>query len=326
MTIKGLNKLISEIVREREIENVTTAAVDAEGVFRETFAIAALETIRDMNPSIYHDQLDRKILMKHWIKGVLAKTRLGIKLIFVIDGKAPPEKADTRSERQAARDKLRKSIDDLRALIKTLTPFDDNYQSSIEAYNKKLAQITVYTMAEKEIMIEYLVIAGQDVVLADCEAEKYCSYLCYHGFVDAVYSADSDCVAYNAPIMIRKLSRGKILGIYAEDVRNALNLGERELLDFCILCGCDYNKNMYKVGPAGSLKLIKEHGSLERIQEVLGEEKMRSLNWMRTREIFLSPCNGSKFTSSFGGSAGNFLESKGYDPVYKPVYHYIEDC
>ena len=45
----------------------------------------------------------------------------------------------------------------------------------------------------------------------------------------------------------------------------SLGLTEEQFIDFCIMCGCDYNKNIPKVGPANSYTLIKEHKSIDNL-------------------------------------------------------------
>ena len=43
-----------------------------------------------------------------------------------------------------------------------------------------------------------------------------------------------------------------------------------QFLDFCILCGCDYCPVVPKVGNVTAMKLIKTHGSIEKIIENTG--------------------------------------------------------
>ena len=57
-------------------------------------------------------------------------------------------------------------------------------------------------------------------------------------------------------------------------------------LDFCIMCGTDYNKTIPKIGFEKSFKLIKEFTNLENIENHLVELEMDILNYKRIREIF----------------------------------------
>ena len=58
-----------------------------------------------------------------------------------------------------------------------------------------------------------------------------------------------------------------------------------EFLDFCILCGTDYNSNIQGVGSVSSFRLIKEHSSLESISENT-QYDTSCLNYHRVRELF----------------------------------------
>jgi flap endonuclease-1 len=40
---------------------------------------------------------------------------------------------------------------------------------------------------------------------------------------------------------------------------------EDEFIDLCILLGCDYSVSIDGIGPKTAFKLIKEHGSIEKI-------------------------------------------------------------
>jgi flap endonuclease-1 len=38
-----------------------------------------------------------------------------------------------------------------------------------------------------------------------------------------------------------------------------------EFIDLCILCGCDYTKNIGGIGPVRAFKLIKEESTIENV-------------------------------------------------------------
>lgn len=42
-----------------------------------------------------------------------------------------------------------------------------------------------------------------------------------------------------------------------------------EFIDLCIMCGCDYTKNIGGIGPVKAFKFIKEHGDIESILKQL---------------------------------------------------------
>jgi flap endonuclease-1 len=55
--------------------------------------------------------------------------------------------------------------------------------------------------------------------------------------------------------------------------RAAIGLTAAQFVDLCILLGCDYVDPIPKVGPSTALKLIRDHGTLEKVVE-----------WMRSSE------------------------------------------
>lgn len=54
---------------------------------------------------------------------------------------------------------------------------------------------------------------------------------------------------------------------------SGLGLTYEQFVDLCILCGCDYCSSIKGVGPKTALKLVKQHGSLEKIIAALQADK-----------------------------------------------------
>lgn len=48
---------------------------------------------------------------------------------------------------------------------------------------------------------------------------------------------------------------------------------QAQFIDVCILCGCDYCGSIKGIGPKKALKMIAEHGTLEKALEHLDAEK-----------------------------------------------------
>ena len=68
----------------------------------------------------------------------------------------------------------------------------------------------------------------------------------------------------------------------------SLDISSDQFLDLCIMCGTDYNKNIYKVGPEKAFKLLKEHGTIDDLlnKSVLDEASISVLKHVRVRELF----------------------------------------
>ncbi len=119
------------------------------------------------------------------------------------------------------------------------------------------------------------------------EGEASCSDLCKRNLVDAVLSEDTDVLCYGSPIFLTKINiyDSTCIQIRYENVLEQLGVTDSQFLDLCILCGCDYNKNIPLIGPQKALKYIKCYNTIENI---LLQLKLNGdcLKFARTRELF----------------------------------------
>lgn len=131
-------------------------------------------------------------------------------------------------------------------------------------------------------------IVGVSYLAASGEAEATCAVLCRMGLVDAVLSEDTDVLNYKSPRFLHKLNMNQntIVEIEYEDMLSRLGMTEDQFLDFCIMCGTDYNSNLFKIGPEKSFRLLKKYGSIEQIKIHNPELDMTNLPYVRVREIF----------------------------------------
>ena len=97
------------------------------------------------------------------------------------------------------------------------------------------------------------------------------------GIVYAVATEDMDALTFGAGIMLRNLNSREskklpIVEINLQAALSELELTMSQFIDLCILMGCDYCDTIGGVGPKRALSLIKEHGSIEKIIENLGDD------------------------------------------------------
>lgn len=164
---------------------------------------------------------------------------------------------------------------------------------AIEEYiSKKEGQIVNITPEEITRMESIFRHFGVPLTQAPGEAEALGSYKCRHGDCAAILTEDTDVLTYNAPIFLSNLdtSNGDCDVIYVEDVLEMLNFTHDEFIDFCIMCGCDYNPRIPRNGPAAAFKIITQFRSIDKFIE---EEKKKDnpldykiLNHVRSRELF----------------------------------------
>lgn len=159
--------------------------------------------------------------------------------------------------------------------------------SIVEDVLKKMRKniVNIYE-SDIEHIKELLTVLSIPFYNAPVEAETMCSDLCKRGLVDAVLSEDSDIVAYATPMCLSKLntSTGNCEFLYYEHVLYEFELSQESFLDFCILCGTDYNKNMPGIGPVNSQKIITKYKKIELLPK--DEFDVSILNFVNVRKLF----------------------------------------
>jgi flap endonuclease-1 len=256
--------------------------------------------IDEYDQSIFYKQLKHDIvcfllkLMKH-----------GITPIVVFDGEIRPEKEECIAERRKLskirREKLsaaylnyvsKNPLEVTRAdhdnLIKLRSyEFISGRPLTPEEYSKQISNYS-NLMAVKDVL-QFLSIP---VLTAPFDAEKLCSSLYMDGHVTAVFSNDTDNYALGSGFTISKILPNGAMDVVS--LHEIINKFQQEFncdqtnayyifVDFCIMCGCDFNKNIPGIATAKSLKLLKKYGCIENVAQ---EKDITCLKHVRCREIF----------------------------------------
>lgn len=231
-----------------------------------------------------------------------------IHCVFIYDNVAPVEKTAEREERVRNREKTQQRFEHLKASFErykkegiiedTLKSFCDKLQKDDEAkFNPELVEAKLNRMKNYNFKItsddfaltrELFDILKVPYYLAPSEAECTCSDLCKRGLVDGVLSEDTDVLAYGAPLFLTKIDFYNSICVKIEhhEVLQELDLCYEEFLDMCIMLGCDYNKNIPKIGCETSFKLIKQYRNIDNIITAKPELDASVLNHIRVREMF----------------------------------------
>jgi 5'-3' exonuclease len=149
-------------------------------------------------------------------------------------------------------------------------------------------QIVRITPEDVELTKALATAMGIPVICAPYEAETTASHLCCHGLVDAVLSDDTDVLVYGTPRFLTNLHGDTVTEIRASSVLESLEMTLSQFRDFCIMCGTDYNKNIFRIGCEKSFRLMKKHGSLEGIAGEGGID-IGILQHEEVRALFLVP-------------------------------------
>ena len=243
-----------------------------------------------------------------------------IHCVFIYDTGCVPEKEDERAERRLQQEKnkervaeldiayekyeltgeIDKILIDLHEKVKDkITPTKSFLRKQIQ--NKDKIDMNLVKNKIEKMRSNILDISKEDFELtkqlfkilkipfydAPLEAETMCSDLCKRGLVDGVLSEDTDVLAYGAPLFLTKIdtSLETCIRIHYDQILSSLEITSEEFLDLCIMFGCDYNKNIPKVGVETSFKYIKKYRNIDAIKDNTTHD-VTILNYERTRDIF----------------------------------------
>jgi len=215
-----------------------------------------------------------------------------IQPVYSFDGTPPPLKAKTLEERKQRKIQAEKE-----------------YKAAIEAGDlatarSKAQQTGRLTDEMIDQTKELLHALGIPYVQAPSEGEAQACYMVRKGDAYAVGSQDYDCLLVGSPILVRNLTssgRRKLPGkeayvkvnikqIRLEPNLKNLEISHEQLVDMAILIGTDFNDGIHGIGPKKSLKLIKEHGNIEKALEVIKSDNKPDQKEIDViRKIFLEP-------------------------------------
>lgn len=198
-----------------------------------------------------------------------------IKPVFVFDGIPLQEKRKIPEERN------QKIIENWK-----------NYQKSYNdrTINKKYLH-DYYFLFEKAVIesIELIRSLGISAIRAPSEAEAQAARIVKDGYAYGVLSHDYDTLLFGSKIMLKDIDfeKNTIIKINLNKNLQKLGINYAQLIDLACLIGTDFNKKEIKgIGPKKALKLIKEHGNLENIDEHIIK---LNLDMKRIRAIFYNP-------------------------------------
>ena len=206
---------------------------------------------------------------------------LGIKPVWVFDGKPPDMKGGEIAKRQKAK---KKAQEDLKAA---------QASGDVEAQNK-FSKRNIRVGTKENDDVKYLfALMGVPVVESPCEAEAQCAALCAGGVCDMAASEDMDTLCFNSPILLRKFTAAESKKIPVMEMNLArlledLQFTYPEFVDLCILLGCDYMDKIKGMGPVKALSMMKEHRSIEAVIEAIKGTKYEvpaNFDYKRARDV-----------------------------------------
>jgi len=276
------------IPREKiQLEDISgsTLAVDAYNTLYQFLAI-----IRGSNGEHLKDSQGR--VTSH-ISGLFYRNinlmELGIKLVFVFDGKPPELKNEEIRRRTAQRSQAHDQY------LKALQTGD---VQQARKYAEASTVLRRDMVADAKRLLDAMGIPWVD---APSEGEAQASVMAAEGTVNAVASQDHDSLIFGAPVLVRNVtisgrrklpSKGIFINVQPEritlsTVLSTLGLSREQLVDFAILLGTDFNPDGFEgIGPTRALKFLTKYQRLEDIPEL--KPKLEGVNYAAIRDLYLN--------------------------------------
>uniref|UniRef100_A0A0D6R589 Flap endonuclease 1 n=1 Tax=Araucaria cunninghamii TaxID=56994 RepID=A0A0D6R589_ARACU len=286
MGVKGLTKLLADnspnAIKEQKFESYfgRKIAVDASMSIYQFLIVVG----RVGNETLTNEAGEVTSHLQGMFTRTIRLLEAGIKPVYVFDGKPPDLKKEELAKRSLRRED---ATEDLAEAIET------GVKEDIERYSKRTVKVT---KQHNEDCKKLLRLMGVPVIEAPSEAEAECASLCKTGKVYAVASEDMDSLTFGAPRFLRHLMESSskklpVMEFEISKVLEELNLTMDQFIDMCILCGCDYCDTIRGIGSQTALKLIRQHGSLEKVLENLNSRYQIPDDWpyQKARSFFKEP-------------------------------------
>jgi len=190
--------------------------------------------------------------------------QLGIKTVYVFDGKPPALKQRTIEMRRKIKEEAERKLKE--ATEQQLVGDMRKYASMTTRLDKDM-------VAEAKQLLSYL---GLPYIEAPSEGEAQAAHMVKKGDAYAVGSQDFDALINGTDRLVRNLSiagKRKIANTFSyeqlkpelielSEVLNTLGIDRNQLIVLALLVGTDYNPGGIKgIGPKTALKMLKTYGS-----------------------------------------------------------------
>lgn len=110
---------------------------------------------------------------------------------------------------------------------------------------------------------------GIKYIIAPGESERFACHLRRTDKIDHILTTDTDCLAMGQSFINDIDSRNSVYTLVDYDVAlTKLSFTPEQFMDLCIMCGCDYNDNIPRIGVMKAYKLIQEHNSIEHLKSL----------------------------------------------------------
>ena len=210
---------------------------------------------------------------------------VGLKPVFIFDGKPPELKRATNEERHARREEA-----------------EQRFQEAQRAGDTQAAYKYARAAARPD---EAIIQSAKDLLTAmnipyleaPSEGEAQAAYMVMKGDVTYAASQDYDTLLFGAPSFLRNLTvsgrrkyRGRTIQVQPEiitlqGVLSGLSLTREELIQIAILIGTDFNPGVPGIGAKRGLKEVRNGG----FKKALNQVESSDIDYDEVMEFFLHP-------------------------------------
>lgn len=219
--------------------------------------------------------------------------------VFVWDGEQLDEKIECKAKRSEDKENRKKKIENVRNDLDKIHPL---YRTA-DDFNKLrsvLAQHNEILPGEMNYFRTLIESLGIPSLQAEHEGEKLCSALAREKWVYGVLSTDTDNYALGTPLLLTSMEGYDNVNVVdLGKILSGLKKNQEWFVEFCIMCGCDFNNNIKGIGPAKAYKLLTTYNNIDEISEIGGKD-VSILNHNSVRELFkYTPSNLNEETLNF---------------------------
>lgn len=215
---------------------------------------------------------------------------LGIKPVWVFDGKPPSLKSAEIERRKAAKTD---------AAVKYERAITEGNMEEARKYAQQTTSMKDWMVSQS---MELLGLFGTPCIQAPSEGEATAAHLTATEHAWASASQDYDSILFGARRLVRNFTssgRRKVPNrnfyvtvepeiILMDNILRSTELSRAQLVDVGILIGTDFNPGGFaRIGPKTALKLIKKHSRLEDVPQI--QEELADVPYDEIRKIFLEP-------------------------------------
>lgn len=197
--------------------------------------------------------------------------------IFVFDGKPPAEKKELLLKRREDRKAALFEFDQLKYILDNNNNMEDTEKQEIIGKMDILKRNFIQIKKNDVELVKNLIRAyGATYYDAPGEADELCALLAIKGKVWATLSEDMDMFIYGCPHVIRYLSLLNHTAVLYDlkSILQQLGVTQKELREFCILSGTDYNS----MNDADTNNTHNLHATLKLFKKFFKERKNNKIS------------------------------------------------